>query len=73
MVAGDSARLPPRPPAAVDPGAATVDVGPGLPRHAGVVGYASDSDFDSDYSSHFDAKDNGEGGGVVFEGELRCG
>jgi hypothetical protein len=55
--------LPPRPPSqAAEPGAAAVDVGPGLPRHAGVAGYASDSDLDSDgcSSGFLDVHNNGE-------------
>ena len=42
--------------------AIAVDVGPGLPRHAGVAGYASDSDLDSDgcSSGFLDVHNNGE-------------
>lgn len=54
-----SGKPPLRPtPLAVD-GAAAVDVRPGLPRHAGVVDGVSDSDFDTDVSSQFDATNSG--------------
>lgn len=52
MADGDVKPPSPAPP----PPPAVVDVGPGLPRHAGVNGYESESDgFEgSDYSSGFE-------------------